>query len=93
MIPFHRDKNIDMLELGCTLPNLANICLHKSTVRRFHVSTKGDKDLLEKVRQDVVGGPSFVIKRKTVVDETLIRESTNICKLIVGVDTSQLYPY
>ena len=29
--PFYHYKNIDMLKLGCTLPNLANICLHKST--------------------------------------------------------------
>ena len=26
MIAFYHDKNIDMLKLGCTLPNLANIC-------------------------------------------------------------------
>ena len=31
MIEFYHDKGIDMLKLGCTLPNLANICLHKST--------------------------------------------------------------
>ena len=27
MIDFYHDKDIDMLKLGCTLPNLANICL------------------------------------------------------------------
>ena len=31
MIVFYHDKNIDMLKLVCTLPNLANICLHKTT--------------------------------------------------------------
>ena len=31
MIQFYHNKGIDMLKLGCTLPNLANICLHKST--------------------------------------------------------------
>ena len=31
--------------------------------------------------------------RKAVVDETFIRKSTNICKSIVGIDASQLYPY
>ena len=29
LIEFYRDKGIDMLKLVCTLPNLANICLHK----------------------------------------------------------------
>ena len=31
MNAFYHDKDIDMLKLGCTLPNLANICLHRST--------------------------------------------------------------
>ena len=48
MIAFHRDKDIDMLKLGCTLPNLAKNCLHKSTDAKFYPLTEGDKDLLEK---------------------------------------------
>ena len=35
MIEFYHSKGIDMLKLGCTLPNLANICLHKSTDSKF----------------------------------------------------------
>ena len=41
----------------------------------------------------MVGGPSIVFTRKAVVDETFIRNSGNICKSIVGIDASQLYPY
>ena len=74
------------------LPNLANICLHKSTDAKFYRFTKGDKDLLQKIR-DVVGGPSIVFTRKAVVYETFIRKSTNVCKSIVGIDASQLYSY
>ena len=92
MIVFHHDKDIDMLKLGCTLPNLANICLHKSTDAKFYPFTEGDKDLLGKIREDVVGGPSIVFTRKAVVDETFIRKSANICKSFVGTDASQLYP-
>ena len=93
MIAFYHDKDIGMLKLGCTLPNLANICLHKSTDANFYPFTEGDKDLLEKIREGVVGGPSIVFTRKAVVDETFIRKSTNLCKSIVGIDASQLYPY
>ena len=93
MIAFYHDKEIDKLKLGCTLPNLANLCLHKSTDAKFYPFTEGDKDLLEKIREYVVGGPSFVFTRKTVVDETFIQKSTNICKPFVGIDASQLYPY
>ena len=93
MIAFYHDKDIDMLKVGCTLPNLANICLHISTDAKFYPFTEGDKDLSEKIREDVVGGPAIVFTRKAVVDETFIRKSTNICKSIVGIDARQLYPY
>ena len=93
MIEFYHNKSIDTLKLGCTLPNLANICLHKSTDSKFYPFTESDKDLLEKIREDMFGSPSFVFTRKAVVDETLIRKSSNLCKSIVGIDASQLYPY
>ena len=93
MIAFYHDKDIDMLKLGCTLLNLANICLYKSTDSKFYPFTEGDKDVLEKIREDVVGGPSIVFTRKTVVDETFFGKSADICKAIVGIDASQLYSY
>ena len=73
MIEFYHQKEIDMLKLGCTLPNLANICLHKSTDSKFYPFPESNKDLLEKIREDLVGGPSIVFSRKAVVDETFIR--------------------
>ena len=85
MIAFYHDKDIDMLKLGSTL--------HKSTDAKFYPFTEGDRDLLEKIREDVVGGPSIVFTRKAIVDETFIGKSTNICKSIVGIDASQPYPY
>ena len=73
MIEFYYNKGIDMLKLGCALPNLAIICLYKSTDSKFYPFTESDKDLLEKIREDMVGGPSTVFTRKAVVDETFIR--------------------
>ena len=93
MIEFYHNKGIDMLKHGCTLPNLANICLHKSTDSKFYAFTESDKDLLENIREHMVGGPSIVFTLKAVVDETFIRRSSNLCKSIVGIDASQLYPY
>ena len=49
MIVFYHDRDIDMLMLGCTLPNLANNCLHKSTDAKFYPFTEGDKDVLQKI--------------------------------------------
>ena len=93
VIAFYQSKCIDMLKLGCTLPNLANNCLHKSTNAKFYPFTEGDKDLFETLREDIVGGPSIVYTRKAIDDGSFIRKSTNICKSMVGIDASQLYPY
>ena len=48
MIAFYHDKNIDVLKLGCNLPNLANICLHKSTDKNSIHSRKGIKAFRKK---------------------------------------------
>ena len=93
MIEFYYNKGIDTLKLGCTLPFLANNCLHKSTDSNFYPFAKTDNDLLEKRREVLVGGPSRVFTRKARVNGTLIRKLLNLSKYIVGVDASQLYPY
>ena len=72
VMAFYHDKGIDMLKLGCTLLNLANICPHKSTDAKFYPFTGGDKDLLQKSRGGVVRGPSIVFTRTAVVDEFFI---------------------
>ena len=93
MLVFYHRKGIDMLKLGCTLPNLANICLHKSTSAKFYPFTETHKNLLQKIREDLVGGLSIVFTYKAVIDKNFIRSSGNLCKSIVGIDASQLYPY
>ena len=93
MIEFYHDKGIDMLKLGCTLPNLAKFCLHKSTDYEFDPFFSSDIDLLEKIREDMTGGPSIVFTRKATANESFLRKSNNLCKSIVGIDASQLYPY
>ena len=93
MIEFYHNKGIDMLKLGCKLPDLAFICLHKSTVSKFYHLMESDEDLLEKLREDIVGGPSIVFTRKALVYDFLIRKSSNLCKPFVGIDAGQPYPY
>ena len=38
-------------------------------------------------------GPSIVFTRKTVVDESFIRGSSNICNSIAGIVARYLHPY
>ena len=48
MIEIYQEKEMDMLKPGCRLPNLANICLHKSTDYKFYPFFSSDSDLHEK---------------------------------------------
>ena len=69
MIVFFHDKDIDVLKLGCALPNLAKICVHKPTETKLYPFTEADKDLLDKIWENLVFGPSTVSTRKAFVDE------------------------
>ena len=89
MIDFDHDNDIDILKFGCTLPNLANICLHKSTDTKFSPFTQADRDLLEKVRENVVGGPSIVFFTQSSCSWIFFRYSTNMWDSIVLIDASQ----
>ena len=81
-----------MLKLGCNIANLANIRLLQSTDAKFYAFMEGEEDSLEINQHDDVGGPSINFTRKEAVDKTFIRKSTNICKISVGIDASQIYP-
>ena len=93
MIEFYHDKGMERLKLGCMLPNLANICLQYSKSFKIHPNIETHKGLLEKKPEATVGGPLLVFTREAVVDKIFTRKSTNLCKCIVGIDASQLYPY
>ena len=45
---FYHHKMTDMLKLACAQPNLANICLHKSTDHKLYPLFSSHSDLLEK---------------------------------------------
>ena len=90
MLAFYHKKGIDMLMLGFTPPNLANICLHTSTSANFNPFTETDKDLLQKIREDMVDDPSNVYTSKAVIDKTFTRNSRTKCNSNVGIDASQL---
>ena len=45
MVQFYHKKGIDILKLGCTLPNLANICPNKSKNYKSYPFCKSEKDL------------------------------------------------
>ena len=82
-----------MLKLGCTLPNLANICVHKPTDAKFYTFTDGDENLSWKKIEKMllVVHPSFSHAKQLMMK--LLFEKLQTCKFIAGIDASQLYPY
>ena len=93
MLAFSRNKLLDILKLGCTLPNLPNVCLHKPIDANFYTFTEGDNDFVQKIKQIMVGGPSNVFSRKAVSDKIFFPKFTNLCKSFVGIDANQLFFY
>ena len=64
MVQFYHHKEFDMLKLGCILPNLANICLHKSTNEKSYPFCKSDRDFSEKNREDMRGDHQLCLREK-----------------------------
>ena len=93
MLAFYHKKGADMLKLGCTIPKLAQICHHKSTSAKFYPLTETDRNLVQKIREETVGGSSIVFTRKAVVNETFFPNSGKIWKSFVGIDANQLYRF
>ena len=59
-----------------------------SFMKTDKVFCETDKDLCEKIRENLYGGPSIVFTRKAVVDKKIVNDLSTICKWIVGIDAS-----
>ena len=93
MTSFYHSRQVDMLNLGYTLPNLAIRFLHQSRDAAFFPFCEKDKEDDKYIGEWPTGEPSVIFTRHAKVGETKIRESANVCKSIVGIDASQLYPF
>ena len=82
MKDFHHNEGTDVLKLGCALPNLPKVCLHRATTNYWR----------ELVKTWLVVHLLY-LHGKAVVNDTFVRDSTNLCKSIVGIGASQLYPF
>ena len=60
---------------------------------KFYPFCESDKELYEKIPEDMTGGLSIAFTRTAVVDKTFIRSSTNLRKSIVVISASQLYSF
>ena len=92
MIAFYHDKDIDMFKLGCILPNLANICLHKSTHAKFYPFTEGDKDVLEKFRETLLVVHLSFLHAKQLLMKLLFESLQTYANLLLGLTPANSIP-
>ena len=94
MIAFYHDKTIDVLKLGCTMKNLANVCLHKPTDSNSIPSQREIKTFWKIIKKTpLVVHLSFIHAKRLFLKLLFERKFTNIFDFIVRIDASQLYHY
>ena len=81
-----------MLKLGCTLPNLANICLHKSTDPKFYPFTEGDKYLLEKIEKMLLVVHLSFSHGKQLLMKLLFENLQTYANLLLGLTLANYTP-
>jgi hypothetical protein len=85
---------VDMFNDGLGIPGLAQKIMMRLVDEdiTFHVLDKSNRDLYEKIRDQITGGPSIVFCRYQEAGKTLIRNNpSKPCKRIVGYDAASLY--
>ena len=87
----YREKGIDLFKDGISVPGLTMKYLFKiSPEANFALFGNKDRDLYQKFRENLVGGPSIVFTRYHEAGKTRIRGG-KICKNIQGYDANALY--
>ena len=93
MTSCYHAKDIDMLKIGFMLPTLANRLLHSSTNEKFFPFIEKDKEYDDYIRKWLTGGPSIIFNHYAKAGLTKMENSENVCKSIIGIDATQLYPF
>lgn len=93
MQQFYKDKNVDVFKVSISVPGIACTLLFRSAVAEhasFALFGTEDEDLYQKVKNDIIGGPSIIFTRHHKVGDTTIREG-KLCANIIGFDANALY--
>ena len=91
-IVFYHDKNIDMLKLGCTLPNLANICLHKFTDAKFYFSQRQIKTYWKKIEKTLLVIHLSLLHAKQLLMKLLSDTVQTYANLLLGLMPANYTP-
>ena len=92
MIAFYHDKDIDMLKLGCTLPHLVNICLHKSTDAKFIQSQNETKTFWRKLEKILLVVQLSFLHGKQLLMKLLFENQQTYANLLLGLTLANYTP-
>ena len=81
-----------MLKFGCTFPNLANICLHKSTDAKFYPFSEGDKNLLQKFERMLLVVHLSFLHAKQLLMKLLFESLETYANLLLGLMAANYIP-
>ena len=92
---FYYEKGIDVFKETLSVPGVARKMIFevgKKNNASFALIDRSNKDLHEKIKSNIIGGPSIVFNRYAKVGETPIKnDESNICQNIIGFDANALY--
>ena len=74
MTASNHNQTLAMFKLRCTLPDLVKICVQNFTDAKFYRFNEGDKMLLQKIKEDTLGGPSIMFTRNTFAEKNIFRK-------------------
>ena len=92
MIAFYHDKDIDMLKLGCTLPNLANTCPHKFTDAKYYSFKDGDEELFKEIEKTSLGFHILFLHARQLLMKLLSESLQTYAKLLLGLMPANYTP-
>jgi len=97
---FFKERNIDMLNDGLSLPGLCDRFLHDTLPENcfFSLFNQKNSDIFIKLRENTCGGPSLTFKRKIEKGDPLRGHDPQYqphkkCETILGIDANSLYLY
>ena len=92
MVSFYNAKKSHVTQWMYSVTS-CNICRHESFAAKLLPLVEVDKDMLEKIPEDMFSGPCNVKIRKALVDQTFFRNRKNWWKTTVGTDGTHICAY
>ena len=93
---FYKTMKIDVFKSAISIPGVARQLVFKTAAESkayFSLFDKNNSDLYFTFLSNIIGGPSIIFKRYAEAGKTKIRDGTETCKRIIGLDCNALYLY